>query len=203
MHHPISGSRDQKSVQPEAPPQPEPGIREEGPQDPRAARAPHFGGRALPTAPLRAPPQGAPKSLTTTREGRRALRCLEGTGGRRVPHGALPASRAAAPAARRGCSSREGGDGGGHKPGASPTSKRAPRPQRGPAPGGAPLLLSLCPRLSAWPWRPRSRPTPRPPATPNPERLCPEKAPAHRGAEVTRAPGDLPEQDQGGEGALS
>lgn len=80
------------------------------------------------------------------------------------PARSLPASPAAAPAARRGCSYREGGDGGGHKPGASPTSQRAPRPQRGPAPGGAPLLLSLCPRLSAWPWRPRSRPTPRPPA---------------------------------------
>lgn len=113
VHHPISGSRDQKSIQPEAPPRPEPGIREEGPQDLRAARAPARWGPS-PSCPAAAlPSPRAPKSLTATREGRRALRCLEGTGGRRDPHGAYlrarPPHRQRAAAASTGRAATAGG----------------------------------------------------------------------------------------------
>lgn len=73
---------------------------------------------------------------------------------------------------RGGRSSRRSGDGRGRGPGAAPSALRAPRPRRGPAPGGAPPLLQPCPRLSARRGRPGCRPTPYPPPTraePQPE----------------------------------
>lgn len=109
------------------------------------------GGRAA-----RAPPRGGPESLTATRGGRHPLRGPGGTRERRDPQGAYlraaPSPHLPSPPGK--------GDTAGTRDGSAPAAPQVPRPRRGPAPGGAPPLLSPCLRLSGWPRPPSSCLTP-------------------------------------------